>query len=102
MTRVDRVYRLALGIGVALVLTGCESEAEKELASAERYAETSKAACQDALSNIKMVETARDIGGKPSKYRDGRSWAKQVCAIAESAATDVTARRTKALQDATR
>jgi hypothetical protein len=26
-----------------------------------------------------MVENARDIGGKPQSYKEGRAWAKTIC-----------------------
>lgn len=73
------VSRAALGVGVVLALAGCQSEADKERESIARYAAQTAESCRGARANIVMVENARDIGGKPQSYKEGRAWAKTIC-----------------------
>lgn len=75
----DLLTRVALGIGVAFALSGCENEADKERGSIARYAAQTAEYCRGAMANIVMVENARDIGGKLKSYKEGRGWAKTIC-----------------------
>lgn len=84
MTRAGRYIRaggcrVAVGTGVVLALAGCQSEADKERESIARYAAQTAESCRGAMANIVMVENARDIGGKPKSYKEGRAWAKTIC-----------------------
>lgn len=71
--------RVALWIGVALVLTGCESEEDKERESIFRYAAQTAEYCRQASERLRMVEAASVTGSKPKVDEAQRSWTKTVC-----------------------
>ena len=78
--------RVALLIGIALALAGCESAAEKDRKSKADYAAYTAEACRHAHENVAMVENVRSAVNKPQKDTGGRSFAKTVCDEADKAA----------------
>jgi hypothetical protein len=80
------VSRLAVLVVLAVALTGCESQAEKDQKSKADYAAYTAEACEHAKGNVAMVENTRSIMNKPGKDTDGRSFTKTICAEAAKAA----------------
>lgn len=83
----DLRTRVALGIGVALALAGCESAADKQQREAEEYAVSTAAMCQKTRDLSDQLEATRSLVGKPQRDVDGRKFSKTLCDIADRAAT---------------
>ncbi len=80
--------KIALLLGFAVLVAGCESQAEKDRKAKADYAAFTADACAHAKGNVAMVENTRAIMDKPAKDTGGRSFTKTVCAEADKAAKD--------------
>ena len=85
--------KLFAALVAAVVLTGCESQAEKDRKAKADYATYTANACRHAQDNVRMVENVGSAMNKPSKSDGLRSFAKTVCAEATKAAADAKADR---------
>ncbi|MEP9404281.1 hypothetical protein [Sphingomonas sp. VNH70] len=81
--------RAALILTSACLLTGCESQAEKDRKAKVDYATYTAGACEHAKSNIAMVQSTRAIMNKPAEETGLEGFAKTVCAEADKAAKEV-------------
>jgi hypothetical protein len=82
----DLSTRVALGIGMALALAGCESAADKQQRENEEYAVSTAAMCQKTRDLSEQLEATRSLVGKPQRDVDGRKFSKTLCDIADRAA----------------
>ena len=78
---------MAIVIGVALALAGCDSAAERQQREAEEYAVSTAAMCRKTRDLSEQLKATRSLAGKPQRGVDGRKFSRTLCDVVDRAAS---------------